>query len=516
MFELPKYKDLTITENRENESSCVFFMSEASDDAVDFYKIFAKESGYEQKEARVEDNHQFFAYFNGQDGIYINWFSAVSELYVVHETNTLYFSKELKATDKSVVPQITQVKLEDYGMSYAIRLSDGRFIVIDGGREFFPDAERLYKCLKDGTQEGDPIIACWIMTHPHSDHFHCFLPFMDNYASLVKIESFLLNFPEKDDIAHYPALTAKDSRFEDSSPFTNIPRMYERIEKSGAKVYTAHTGQTYLFGDAKLEILSSMDDTIHKSNNINAISTVIRMELGGQVILWAADAHFSASRLTEKYGKYLKSDILQVPHHGFQGGTAESEIEGYKLILPEVAFLPVSDFNAFTAFCAHKPSTRYLMEYGGLGELITGEEQRTVDLPYFPKIHGKEELESNLKRGIGNCGSRTFVFTGLRTDKESDFEFAFLNMTNGKATVFAELFFENYKQNIRYIKIEVGALAMKNISIAGDSVDSESLYFNWMSLKTKGIPQNQNFAVRFISDIPLVITHKEHSAAYKF
>ena len=149
MFELPKYKDLTITENRENESSCVFFMSEASADVVDFYKIFAKESGYEQKEARVEDNHQFFAYFNGRDGIYINWFSAVSELYIVHETNTLYFSKELKATDKSVVPQITQVKLEDYGMSYAIRLSDGRFIVIDGGREFLPDAERLYKCLKN-------------------------------------------------------------------------------------------------------------------------------------------------------------------------------------------------------------------------------------------------------------------------------------------------------------------------------------------------------------------------------
>ena len=240
------------------------------------------------------------------------------------------------------------------------------------------------------------------------------------------------------------------------------------------------------------------------------------MEIAGQVILWAADASFSASRLSEKYGKHLKSDILQVPHHGFQGGTVESEIEGYKLILPDVAFMPVSDFNAYTAFCAHKPSARYLMEYGGLGELITGEEQRTVDLPYHAAAHGKKELESKLKQGIGNCGSRAFVFTGLSTSKESDFEFTFLNMTVSKATVFAELFFEDYKKNIRYIKIEVRSQGLKNISIIGDDVDPDAYYFNWMSLKDNGVPQNENFAVRFISDTPIIISHKEHTATYQF
>lgn len=65
-------------------------------------------------------------------------------------------------------------------MSYVIRLTDGRFIVIDGGREFEPDSERLYQCLKNGSSGQNPVIAAWIMTHPHSDHFHCFIEFMDH------------------------------------------------------------------------------------------------------------------------------------------------------------------------------------------------------------------------------------------------------------------------------------------------------------------------------------------------
>ena len=49
-----------------------------------------------------------------------------------------------------VTPEITQIALEDFGMSYVIRLSDGRFIVIDGGRDFEPESDKLFKALNDG------------------------------------------------------------------------------------------------------------------------------------------------------------------------------------------------------------------------------------------------------------------------------------------------------------------------------------------------------------------------------
>jgi len=54
-----------------------------------------------------------------------------------------------------------------------------------------------------------------------------------------------------------------------------------------------------------------------------------------------------------------------------------------------------------------------------------------------------------------------------------------------------------------------------NISDADpDSVESEALYFNWMSLKKVGIPENMPFAVRFISSVPVVISHKKHKETY--
>ncbi len=52
----------------------------------------------------------------------------------------------------NISPLITQVKLPyftvDCGMSYVIRLSDGRFVIIDGGYGEYDETEHLYGVLK--------------------------------------------------------------------------------------------------------------------------------------------------------------------------------------------------------------------------------------------------------------------------------------------------------------------------------------------------------------------------------
>ena len=47
-----------------------------------------------------------------------------------------------------------------------------------------------------------------------------------------------------------------------------------------------------------------------------------------------------------------------------------------------------------------------------------------------------------------------------------------------------------------------------------DEIDSEWKYFNPASLKKRGIPENEPFAVRFMSDVPIVISSKDHKADY--
>jgi len=489
-------------------------MENADSGAFDAYASLLEENGYRRMEAYAQGGHRFAAYYDGERGMFLNEYAAIGRLTIVEEEHCRYFAYEDVCAKASVLAQITQVTLEDFGMSYVIRLTDGRFIVFDGGREFAPDRERLYRCLSDGAMGKKPVIAAWILTHPHADHFHCMIGFMEQYGDAVTVEKFVYNFPEPDDYEHYPALGQKDKRFEDSSATTNIPRMLAQVEKSGAAVYTPHTGQRYRIGDAQIEILSCMDDTLHCTQNVNASSLVIRMELAGQVILWAADVPFSDARLPERYGEYLKADILQIPHHGFQSGTAAAEIRGYELIRPQVCFLPVSEHNAFTIFCIYREGARYLMSKAGIGELITGSVQRTITLPYMPPEYAKWELEQRYLTGLDNAGSCTWMFSGLHTGREEDFRFTILNTVNFAATVWIELFFEDAARKVRFIKAQVPAGSLRQVNIVGEDVDADAIYFGYLSLKKQGIPENAPFAVRFMSDVPVVVSHPDHPASY--
>ena len=501
--------------NNTNKKCTVYFMENACESDFEDATSLIKENGYtKRKEGYFGTSHRYEAYENENAGVFVNYYKNTNVLTVLKESDCKFFEFSDSLGGVRVKPQISQIHLEDVGMSYAIRLSDGRYIIIDGGRDFEPDADELFKTVKEGSPDEKPVIAAWILTHAHSDHFHCVMPFMDKYGELVTVERFMYNFPERDDLEHYPRLKHKDKRFVDSSIYTNIPLMEERIAKCGAKVYMPHTGQKYIIGDAVLEILSSIDDTIHVSDDINPTSLFIRMELGGQVILWSADASYSDGCIPDRYADYLKADILQIPHHGFGMGNPKKEIEGYEYIKPDTCFLPVSDYNAFNAFCINKPSAKHIMMHMDIDELITGDETRTITLPYTPPASAKSVLKEKAECGLNSCGARCWVFGELSTARESDFEFSILNMTHSQVKVTIEMHFEESGRTVRYIYYTADPLKISSINIIGEEIDSESLFFNWMSLKEKGIPENSRFAVRFLSDVPLVITHKEHKESY--
>ena len=58
------------------------------------------------------------------------------------------------------------------GLSVLIRLTDGRFIVIDGGFNRTECADALIKAIKEQSKAytNKPVIAGWIITHAHGDH----------------------------------------------------------------------------------------------------------------------------------------------------------------------------------------------------------------------------------------------------------------------------------------------------------------------------------------------------------
>ena len=245
----------------------------------------------------------------------------------------------------------------DYGTSYAIRLSDSRYIVIDGGHENATNAEYLYQVLRKGSPHEKPVIAVWIQSYPHIDHYRCFMLFMKLYGDQVTVQRMLFHFPDANDTERYPKLyniAEKEPSPEDTETYC-IGRMLRVTEEYNIPVFTPHTGQIYRIGDSVIHILGCMDDTIHRSRNINMTSLFFRMELGKQVILWTCDGAFSEVELDKKCPDYLKADILQVPHHGFQCGTAEGEIRAYSIIRPSCCLMPVEPQVAFSRLCITYP-----------------------------------------------------------------------------------------------------------------------------------------------------------------
>ena len=515
-MKIPDFNEKKRYLTRINKTSQVITVNDTTRQSFDSYIKHFESSGFLALEERESDKVAFTALKKENIGVFINYYYTVNTLTVVMEEDTKYFDfKDEHHTLGAVSPQITQISLEIFGMSYAVRLSDGRFIVIDGGREFEPDATKLYECLKRGSITEKPIIAAWIFTHPHPDHFYCFMTFMEKYSAEVIIEKCMFTFPEHDNTERYPALLDSDKRYSyDTSLYCNIPILHEKLQNNNITVYSPYAGQSYTIGDAKLEILAGIEDTIHLTKIINATSLVIKMDLGGQTILWTGDAIFNRLKFSAKYGTYLKADILQVPHHGCQSGTADAEIEAYRFINPSVCFIPSSGYNIYTSYSPYREAPRFLLRDAGVDEVIAGETERTITLPYTPPQEAKSELERKYLSGLNSNGSVVWIFTGLNTSNKDDFVFTFLNTTYFDANVNVELFFEDKALDVKFIKAIAPRLVIKTISITGEEVDGDALYINFNSLKSLGIPENADFAVRFISDIPIVVSHKSRLPAY--
>ncbi|MBQ8742972.1 MAG: MBL fold metallo-hydrolase [Clostridia bacterium] len=515
-MKIPAFGEVNYIDNQINENSHGVVVKNVSPERFEEYVELFVSDGYTLCERNDFAGNRFAALKKESEGAFINYYSAIRELTVVTESVSEYFSFSDVAGENTVQMQITQLSLEDYGMSYAVRLSDGRFILIDGGQDFEPDARKLYELLKRSSGNKKPTVAAWILTHPHNDHLGCFLTFMELFASEVNIEKVMLNFPALDDTEHFPDLMNKDYRRKNpKSTKEYMLRAYELIKEHGLAAYMPHTGQTYVIGDAVCRVIASLDDTIYRTFNINSTSLVIRMEIAGQSIFWGADAAFYTIDLVERYGDSIRSDILQIPHHGFQCGYAGPEIAGYRAIAPKVCLLPASEGAAFISFSTHKKGTEFLMRDAGVEEIITGGPERTLTLPYFAKPEAKSELERRFTEGRATSGSKVWVFTELSTALEEDLTFSFVNFTVSNVKVIVDIKFENGSPAPAGASVIIPPGAFKKIRLDGEEVkESESFYDLWEMLNKSKFPKDTGFVVRFRADTPIVISNKNHSPTY--
>lgn len=105
-----------------------------------------------------------------------------------------------------------------------------------------------------------------------------------------------------------------------------------------------------------MEVLATHEDLYPSDfRNFNDSSTVIRVIVNGKSVLFLGDTGDELSDfLVNAYGEKLKSDVVQVAHHGFNG--AKKEV--YALINAETALWPTPDYCF--AENLHRDSNKYL------------------------------------------------------------------------------------------------------------------------------------------------------------
>ena len=208
-------------------------------------------------------------------------------------------------------------------MGYIIKTKNNQIIAIDGG--ISADTQNFVKYINENNWK----VNYWFLTHAHNDHASVLVDVINNknveieniYASLNEKEWYYRNEPQRADFSN--DLIDTLSRMEIKSKVKE-PKLNETINIDGIK--------TENLGVRNPEITE---------NPGNEQSMVIKFDTGNTSLLILGDiGENSSKKLLETQRNKLKSDIVQMAHHGQAGATQEL----YKAINPQICMWPTPDW----------------------------------------------------------------------------------------------------------------------------------------------------------------------------
>ena len=266
--------------------------------------------------------------------IFMQWQEMLNMVRVsIQPVQPLPSLEEVECTEEDTVPvTIAQMQLAINsfgGMGYVYQLADGKLIVVDGGTSSAFTSQVLMQYIKDcaATAGMDhPVIAMWIFSHPHGDHIGvASSDFLENAKKEgVEIEAFGYNFAEQ---SIHP---------DNHNSAVQILEQLMAASYPDATIYKFHTGQVYHFKGMSIEILATQEEVYPLVNVSEQNDLCVTWRLyfdNGKTAMFLADNSIQVNRqLVKLYGDYLKSDILQVAHHGLSG----AELACYQAIDPDV------------------------------------------------------------------------------------------------------------------------------------------------------------------------------------
>ena len=319
LADIPEFKGGTYEDMYEcGNDSIQFYYTDVNESRIDDYVQKLQASGYELQQDNAIGSNRYVTCVGEQGMVHLTYLSYFETMAIVTDplVNAIYKESEPeyeKITDTTLAVMSLdyshRIETDGNGECYIVTLEDGRYVIIDGG--YTNDADGLYNFLVDNNKrkDGKVVVAAWIISHSHADHYGAFSEFTKKYGSEITLE-YIVAAPGAERMYTNGGF--------DSWLTKNLPSALEQYK---AQFIRPHTGQILTFCDVEFQMLYTAEN--YAPNLIsgeNNASLIFRMTSEGQSVLFNNDAEFRVAEwMANTYGDALKSDMMQVNHHGRSG-----------------------------------------------------------------------------------------------------------------------------------------------------------------------------------------------------
>lgn len=206
--------------------------------------------------------------------------------------------------------------------SYVMQTADGKIIVIDGGNK--ADAEYLKAFLKE---RGDHV-AIWFISHTHYDHVDALTAIL-NAPGELKIDRIYASLLDEDWLRQHGA--------PEENELQTLIDLKNAVRGVGMEITELELGQVLEIDGLAIEILGIRNPEIVE-NGVNNSSVVMRVSDHYKSVLFPGDLGVEGGQklLNTKYKDRLKSDYVQMAHHGQHG----VDKEFYQIVSPKYCLWP--------------------------------------------------------------------------------------------------------------------------------------------------------------------------------
>ena len=205
-------------------------------------------------------------------------------------------------------------------MGYIIRTKGNRLVIIDGGRNI-EDSHHIIEKARELTGKTTPVVALWILTHPHVDHYNALLYLSRDEAmrSSIIIERLCFDMAK---------LGGNGVRREVEEIAANLSDKTELL--------TPRTGNLWVIDGMEIKFFFTPTD-FDKLQDGNEYSLIFKVTGANKTVMFTGDAYpRTAARVVLRFWDELKSDICQLAHHGLNGADASfyARVDAETVLIP--------------------------------------------------------------------------------------------------------------------------------------------------------------------------------------